>query len=175
MIVSGLLTVAPAGFAVVYQSGPDFIAETFAPAEADSRSLWLTPHVRDQAEKILTHPVAGLRVRFFQSARKTAWILDETGKERPITVGIVIEDERILDIKILAYRESRGGEVRYPAYTRQYRGSRLSASGKLDKTIDGITGATLSVRAVTNVSRLALYYHSLVMHSEPGSPQPAPP
>jgi len=63
-------------------------------------------------------------------------------------------------VKILAYRESRGGEVRYPAYTAQYRGASLSQNMRLNQNIDGITGATLSVWAVNKVAALALYYHS---------------
>ena len=33
---------------------------------------------------------------------------------------------------------------------------------RVNKSIDGISGATLSVRAVSRVSRYALYLHSLI-------------
>lgn len=147
----------------VYQSGPDFIAEVFAPRQPEAGVLWFNDSIRQQAEKILGHRVLGLRVRYHQSAGKTAWILNEIGKEMPITIGVFIDQGKISSVKILAYRESRGGEVRYPAYMAQYQGASLTDRYKLDKSIDGITGATLSVWAVNKVAALALYYHSLVI------------
>lgn len=145
----------------VFQSGPDFIAEVFT-QQPNAKVLWLTADIRQQAKLILDRPVAGLRVRYHQAGNKTAWILEEIGKEMPITIGVVVTDNKITQVKILAYRESRGGEVRYPAYTRQYLGAALTGSNKLDQSIDGITGATLSVWAVNKVAALALYYHGQV-------------
>lgn len=159
----------------VFQSGPDFIAEVFSTTTSDTineqpiappvqqKTLWLTEDIRSQAAKILGHPLAGLRVRYSQSNDKTAWILEEIGKEMPITIGVVVADNRIQQVKILAYRESRGGEVRYPAYTQQYRGATLTKELGLSQNIDGITGATLSVWAVNKVAALALYFHTLAI------------
>ncbi|MDB9842955.1 FMN-binding protein [Porticoccaceae bacterium] len=147
----------------VYQSGPDFIADTFgrgADTAPKAKSLWLTAPIRQRAAQIVGRPIAGLRIRYHQRASKTAWILEEIGKEMPITIGIVVQDNKIERVKILAYRESRGGEVRYPAYTQQYVGAALSENNKLNQSIDGITGATLSMWAVNKVAALALYYHS---------------
>ena len=149
----------------VFQSGPDFVAEVFAPLQAEPKVLWLSPEIRSQAAVIMDRPVRGLRVRYHQINNKSAWILEEIGKEMPITIGIVVEDNAIQQVKILAYRESRGGEVRYPAYTKQYRGATLSEDYRLSKNIDGITGATLSVWAVNKATALALYYHSLAVES----------
>ena len=149
----------------VYQSGPDFFTEVFAPLQAEPKVLWLTPEIRAQASVIVDRPVRGLRVRYHQSNNKTAWILEEIGKEMPITIGVVVENDVIKQVKILAYRESRGGEVRYPAYTDQYRGAALQADYRLNQNIDGITGATLSMWAVNKVAALALYYHAVVNQS----------
>ena len=41
-------------------------------------------------------------------------------------------------------------------FTKQFDGLRLDRSSVLDGRVDSITGATLSVRAVTHVARLAL-------------------
>lgn len=147
----------------VYQSGPEFIAQTFAPQQPQAKALWLTPEIRQRAESILDRQVPGLRVRYHILDNKSAWILEEIGKEMPITIGVVVTDHKITEVKILAYRESRGGEVRYPAYTAQYRGASLQSNNRLDQSIDGITGATLSVWAVNKVAGLALYYHSQVV------------
>ncbi len=125
-------------------------------AQAEPRVLWLTPDIRNRLAGILGHPYVGLRVRYWQSADRTAWVLDETGKEQPITAGIVVRQARIESVDILAYRESRGGEVQQGFFTRQFKDGALGAADKLDKSIDGITGATLSVSAVTRMARCAL-------------------
>ena len=44
-------------------------------------------------------------------------------------------------------------------FTDQFSGSGLTDDLRLDRTIDGISGATLSVRALKKLARLALYLH----------------
>ncbi len=72
---------------------------------------------------------------------------------------MIIDDGAIRAVRILAYREPRGWEVRHRFFTEQFDGARLAAGGGLDRDIDGIAGATLSVRAVRRVSELALALH----------------
>ncbi|WP_373098012.1 FMN-binding protein, partial [Zhongshania sp.] len=95
--------------------------------------------------------------------QKTAWILEEIGKEMPITIGVVVDldsaDGKSLAVSrvdILAFRESRGWEVRHDFFTEQFKGAVLVRDDILSQHIDGITGATLSVRAVKQVARIAL-------------------
>lgn len=66
---------------------------------------------------------------------------------------------------MLIYRESGGWEVRYPVFTDQFRQASLTENGKLDVTIDGMFGATLSVNALTRLARVALYLDSQVSDS----------
>ena len=68
-------------------------------------------------------------------------------------------------ISVLVYRESRGDEVRHAFFTDQFKNAILTEQYQLDKHIDGITGATLSVRALTKISRVALYLHNIVTTS----------
>jgi hypothetical protein len=56
----------------------------------------------------------------------------------------------------LIFRESRGWEVRHAFFTDQFDQATLTRNTELDRTIDNISGATLSVRAVTKLSRIAL-------------------
>ncbi|MDX2463607.1 MAG: FMN-binding protein [Porticoccus sp.] len=146
----------------VYQTGPDFIASYFQ-SSPQPTSLWLTPELKDAASQILGHRVRGIRVRYWKEEDKTAWIMEEIGKELPITIGVLVKGSRanahIEQVKILAFRESRGWEVRYSAFTDQYQNAKITSDHNLDQHIDGITGATLSVRAVTKVAKLALFYH----------------
>jgi hypothetical protein len=156
-LLVGSATAASAADDVRYEEPADFIADAFGGHPPNPGLLWLTGDLRTGAESILGHPPEALRVRYWRDDGRSAWILDEIGKERPITAGIVIDHGRIEQLKVLVYRESRGAEVRYPFFTDQFRGAGLRPDNQLDRNIDGISGATLSVRAITRLSRLALY------------------
>jgi Na+-translocating ferredoxin:NAD+ oxidoreductase RnfG subunit len=69
---------------------------------------------------------------------------------------VTVADGAIENVRVLEFRESRGWEVRYPFFTDQFVDARLEDDGRLDRRIDGITGATLSVAAVTRIARIAL-------------------
>ena len=92
---------------------------------------------------------------------RTAWILEEIGKTEPITFGVVIKEGQIQNIKVLEFREIRGWEVRYPAFTKQFEGASLKGA-KLDRNVDGISGATLSVWAMTSIAELSLFLDDYV-------------
>jgi len=149
-----------------------FSAQAFPEPTKVLQTLWLNRALRDRAGKILGHSYAGLRQRYWGQGSKTAWVFEEIGKELPITVGVVIENNRIAKISILEYRESRGGEVRYPFFTDQFKQLGLIKTPKkyaLDGSIDGITGATLSVRAIKKVATLALMFHHNTPFTQVGS------
>ena len=143
-----------------YQSPEEFLHEAFSDTTPDAGIIWLKGDVRDTSSKILGHPYPGLRIRYWGKDGRTAWILEEVGKVKPITVGLVINDDGLEQIRVLAFRESRGWEVRYPFFTDQFTGIGLTSDKELDRSIDGISGATLSVRALKKLARLALYLHS---------------
>jgi hypothetical protein len=146
-----------------YLSVDQFIAEAFASQPSKASVLWVTKDIAAQAAKILGHEAPQLRQHYWSDGTKSAWVLEEIGKEEPITAGFVVQDGHMLEVKVLAYRESRGGEVRYPAFLSQYIGVGLTADNHLNKNIDGISGATLSVHALERMARLALYYDHLAM------------
>ena len=74
----------------VYQTTPEFITDVFSPEESQQEYLWLTPELKASAGDIMKHSVRGLRVRYWRLGVKTAWVMEEIGKELPITIGVVI-------------------------------------------------------------------------------------
>jgi len=146
----------------VYQTPEDFLKETFQNTVPEPRLLWLTGERQKMAEQILGHKSTALRIRYWKIGEKSAWILDEVGKDEPITTGVVINQEKIEQLKVLIFRESRGWEVKYPFFTDQFKESHLKSDYNLNKTIDGISGATLSVNALQKVARFALYLHQQI-------------
>lgn len=157
----GLTLIAALGFAddLVYQAPTDFLNETFDGQAPEPRIIWLDEALRAELEDLLAYAPRGLRVRYWGEDGRTAWVLDEIGKDRPITAGVVIDRGEIESIKVLVFRESRGWEIKYPFFTDQFRHARLTSAGRLDQDIDGITGATLSVRALKKVAAAALVLH----------------
>ncbi|MCW8196192.1 FMN-binding protein [Proteobacteria bacterium 005FR1] len=144
----------------------EFRELAFPDSEPESGTLWLNAQQQERAAMILRHAYPGLRVRYWRLGQRSAWILEEVGKDQPITMGIVVEKDHIADFAVLAFRESRGGEIRYPFFTDQFRGLTLSDRGDppaLSGSVNGITGATLSVRAASKVAKLALFFHRQVM------------
>ena len=150
----------------VYQTPQAFLAEAFSGETPKPEMLWLSGALKVAATKIMGRPYAKLRVKYWRVNQRSAWVLEEIGKEKPITTGFVIDKDRIEHMKVLVFRETRGWEVKYPFFTRQFNGLRLKGDDELDGNIDGITGATLSVSAVTRLSRLALFLNKHVKEKE---------
>lgn len=127
-------------------------------AQVSPAVFWLTPEVKTRLKATTGRDFPLLRVRYWSHENNTAWILEEIGKERPITIGVIVDSNTnaVVRVEILAFRESRGWEVRHAFFTRQFKGVSLNQKDLLNQHIDGITGATLSVWAVKRVAQFAL-------------------
>jgi len=149
----------------VYQTPKDFINSAFSDEKSEVKVLWLTTEDKAIIAEILQHKYNRMRIRYWQLHNETVWILDEVGKEKPITIGVHIKDKKINHFKVLTFRESRGDEVRHEFFSRQFIKASLQDNKQLSQHVDGITGATLSVRATTKVARLALWLDAKVSNS----------
>lgn len=141
-----------------YLEPNDFLAQAFPEQVPEPQLLWLTGQRKSIVTDILQHKPGFLRIRYWQAGNRSAWILDEIGKDKPITTGVVIDNGQIERVRVLVFRESRGWEVKYAFFHEQFDGLQLDAKRYLNQGIDNITGATLSVRAVTKQARLALLF-----------------
>ena len=139
-------------------SSDAYLDKVFTGDVPKSRVIWLKGTIKDQVRQILGHDYPGLRIRYWLRDDRVAWILNEIGKERPITAGFVVSEDRLENATVLAFRESRGWEIRHDSFTRQFDGAELDATTyRLDTDIDGISGATLSVNAMRRMATMALY------------------
>jgi len=161
-----LLVTSPLLARGTYQEPSVFLNETFKNDVPKVKTIWLTGDVQKTASKILLHKPDRLRIRYWQKQQRSAWILNEIGKEKNITVGIVIYQNKIEKVTVLIFRESRGDEIRHNFFTQQFKQASLKTNTQLDRSIDGITGATLSVRALTKLSRLALYLSTQIKNHD---------
>ncbi|GAC1633488.1 MAG: hypothetical protein NVS9B10_28820 [Nevskia sp.] len=141
---------------------PDvFLRETFAAATPEPKLIWLDAATQDKLKAIFGHVYPQARLRYWRAEGRTAWVLEDIGKEFPITAGFVVGKGEVEAARVLVYRESRGDEIRYPSFLKQFRGAKLGASG-LQPEVDAISGATLSVWAMARMARAALTLDALV-------------
>ena len=166
LLVIFLLVIASAVQAKgVYQHPDAFLNDVFKDKVPDPKFIWFTSEIADTATNILQHKPNVLRTRYWLDGKRSVWILEEIGKEKLITTGIVINNNEIERVKVLIFRESRGWEIKRDDFTQQFVSSTLNSENELSRQIDGISGATLSVKAVTKLARLALYLHQLVVNN----------
>jgi Na+-translocating ferredoxin:NAD+ oxidoreductase subunit G len=82
---------------------------------------------------------------------------DEKGQHMPITFGFLLgADGRLKDAQVMTYREPYGHEIRDRRFLDQLVGKSLTDGLKPGVDVDGVTGATISVKSTTIAARRAL-------------------
>lgn len=87
-----------------------------------------------------------------EKQEKLGWFIVDyvIGKHSLIDYAVAIDtNKQVLDVEILSYRESYGGEIRSQTWRDQFKGKNLSNHLTLNDDITNIGGATLSSRHVT--------------------------
>ncbi len=132
-----------------------FLNQSFDHQMPKPKRLWIDKEKQAFIKTKFNPSQIKLSYRYWRDDKKTVWILDEVGKERNITTGIVIENNAIRKVQVLVYRESRGGQVQNNRFTDQY--NQKNSQANFIKEIDSISGATLSVNALNKQVKLALW------------------
>lgn len=79
-----------------------------------------------------------------------AFLDNVKGKSQPITYAVFYDaDGAVMNSHIVKYREPIGGEVANRHWLKQFLGKTTASDYQVGKHIDGISGATISVNAVT--------------------------
>jgi len=149
-----------------YLKATDYIVAALGAKPDKPGIIWVTRDLKPQITRILRKKVFPLRYRYYRQGNRTVWILNVVGRTMPITTGITIEGGRVIDLTVLTFRESRGSEIRFPAFKNQFNQITLTEKLRLSKPINGISGATMSSNAMKKASRLALYLNSKLMEKD---------
>jgi Na+-translocating ferredoxin:NAD+ oxidoreductase RnfG subunit len=129
----------------------------------------ITPEVKqriEQASGVSVRNTAQAAWKAESAGQPAGWFLvDEVvGKHEFITYAVGIDpDGSVRGIEILDYRETYGGQVRDPAWRRQFTGKKFGAALKLDQDIRNVSGATLSCRNVTDGVKRLLALHEFAL------------
>jgi FAD:protein FMN transferase len=140
---------------IVYLTLGEVLQKAFPEADSVWSETW-TPDddQRKRIERRLGWRLKDRSFEIFQATRENrhmgyAVVDEEIGLYRPITFMVKMGPTGQADgVWIMVYRESRGGEVKRQRFLSQYRGKNVDSPIRLNRDIIGITGATLSVRAL---------------------------
>ena len=96
-------------------------------------------------------------------------LVDEViGKHEFITYAVALKpDGSVLQVEILDYRETYGGQIRQPAWRAQFTGKTVTDNVRVDKNIQNLAGATLSSVHVTDGIRRLLATYDLALRTAP--------
>jgi len=79
-----------------------------------------------------------------------AFLDNVIGKSMPITFLVVLNiNGNIINTNVIKYREAYGGEVSNKGWLRQFESRNKDSSYEINKNIDGISGATISVKSIS--------------------------
>lgn len=110
-----------------------------------------------QVDSIPVDTAVVIRIRKAGALLGYAEVRNAMGKDQPITYLVAVDTAlRLVDVDILVYRESYGGEVAYESWRKQFRGKQPGDGLQVGRDIRGISGATISVNTVTEGIRQAL-------------------
>ncbi|MCB1043801.1 MAG: FMN-binding protein [Acidobacteria bacterium] len=111
------------------------------------------------------------RIRIWQAieeGRQLGWVYEDQviGKHEFITYAVGVDmNGRVVDVVILSYRETHGGEIMRPTWLAQFRGKTAEQPFKMGVDIEAISGATLSVRNVCDgVKKLLILNELALLH-----------
>ena len=96
-----------------------------------------------------------------------AYLDNVLGKSQPITFVVLFNaDGTIVNSHIVKYREPIGGEVSHKNWLNQFSGRTKDSTFKIGRDINGISGATISVNAVTRGIQRSLFITDYLLKIE---------
>src|SRR5206468_2201270 len=144
----------PAPGSEQYRAHQDLRSQFLGPSPSGAEGRHPALHDRQIPRPVRPRP--GIHVLMDWRPRRSLALL--TLALGAVAAGFVVVDGRIDHVRVLVYRESRGQEVRTPSFLKQFKDAKLTRGDRLDREIDGIAGATLSVGAMEHMARLALFF-----------------
>jgi hypothetical protein len=162
--LTAMAAVSPA-YAVTYLSLDQAQALMFPGALLMPATKMLSAEQVSAVEKASGIKMVSPQVQAWRSADGGWFLLDQViGKHELISYALALDASGVIrQVEILDYRESYGGEIRVPAWRKQFVGKKPGAPLLLDDDIKNISGATLSCRHITEGIRkmLAVYAAAL--------------
>lgn len=139
----------------VYLTEEQALKKAFPDADTLWSDIWTpTQQERRRIERRLGWRLEETEFTIFQAQKENnhlgyTIITNQIGLYKPITFMVHIKlDGRVGGVWIMVYRESRGGQIKRQRFLSQYKNKKTDSHIRLNRDIVGISGATLSVRAL---------------------------
>jgi hypothetical protein len=167
LLPAGLIA-APA-FHAAYATQYMSVAEAQKAAFADAGEFRALPPLEAAVAADLGAP--GWSPQMFEARtgeQRLGWLIVDRviGKAELITYALALDASgAVKSLEILEYRETHGGEVRLPAWRKQFVGKTAKEPVRLDNDIKNISGATLSSRHITEGVHRLLQLHERVLRA----------
>jgi hypothetical protein len=160
--------------AEVYMTRDEALLFVFGDARVERKAVFLTD---EQLERVRDLSRGGIEIKSALVTQYVATSNDgllgtayfDTHPVRTLqeTIMVVVTPEGTVDrVEILSFLEPREYLPR-DAWLKQFEGRALDGDLTLEKSIHGITGATLSARAVTDAMRRVLAVHGALSEARP--------
>ena len=136
----------------------------------DREKIWLTDEQRVAIGQITLEKIEDQRITYYAGEKADKpmgyMVIDHViGKSFPMTFMVVLKlDGTVRNVEIMVYREPRGWEVNYKSVLSQFFGRNADSDFR---DINSITGATLSVRAMTKGVRKAVAAFKVLVLEKP--------
>ncbi len=145
-----------------FQTPAAFLTEAFGSAPPAPKVLALDAAAQGKLSATFGRAYPQSQLRYWKAGGRSAWILDDLGKAgyQLTTSGFVVKDGAIDFARVLIYRESRGEQIAEASWLKKISGAKI-AGAKLDRTVDNISGATLSVKMMERMAATALLLDSM--------------
>ncbi len=152
----------------VYATEEEVLEMAFPGAEFAKKTVKISDEDKARVESLTGGKYFKKRVTFHIATIKGelagyAIKVNEKGKKKNITFMVIIDGAgTVKSVDLLVFRESQGYEIENPRWRKQFEGKTLKDPLKPKRDIDNISGATLSVRAVTKGVKGALAVFSVM-------------
>jgi Na+-translocating ferredoxin:NAD+ oxidoreductase RnfG subunit len=140
----------------VYFTLEEALAKVFDKPDSTWSEVWEPTEAEiSELENQLGWRVPPVAVEFHRAQdgeKDLGWavVTEEKGRFKPITFMVqVAPDGRVQMVLVMVYRESRGEGVKRQRFLKQFRKKDTGDHLRLNRDIVGVSGATLSSRAIT--------------------------
>jgi Na+-translocating ferredoxin:NAD+ oxidoreductase RnfG subunit len=164
IVICSILFISASFAGEIRDKAVQIIADNFSDsAEVITYKLSINKSLKSSSEKFAQQRFFSNFVYYYEIKEKNETIgfavLDNVlGKVKPITFLVILNsDLSVKSVDIIKYREQYGGAIEKKAWLDQFLSKNIESELKLNTGIDGISGATISVKAVIKGVKRLLY------------------
>lgn len=92
---------------------------------------------------------------------KACTVVAQQGKEGPMSIGVCFDNVGLVQsVTILSSEEEHGKKVAEESWLKQFKGKKVSDAFQVGRDVDGVSGATISSKAVAETLRKSSFAFS---------------